>query len=143
MDQLIAGKVELGNALISTQRWLNEASRDILDESDEVLSVKFELIYTMGIQKDLEFSPKRWEIVQQVLGLANRFAREISEKSPRGIEILPVCPGAELNRIRLLQDETGQGLLRLIAGNIYEKGISGLCLDLVKLDAVITIPIPH
>ena len=33
---------ELGDVLIETQRWLNDNSRDILDESDEIPSVRFE-----------------------------------------------------------------------------------------------------
>jgi hypothetical protein len=34
-------------------------TRDILDESDEFLDVKFELIYTIGLQNVVDFSPRR------------------------------------------------------------------------------------
>jgi hypothetical protein len=42
--------------MIQTQDWLRAHSRDILDESDEILSVRFELVYTMGVQRPIEFS---------------------------------------------------------------------------------------
>ena len=48
LERLLSGELELGNVLIDTQRWLENECRDILDESDEILSVRFELIYTMG-----------------------------------------------------------------------------------------------
>jgi hypothetical protein len=58
-ERLLSGNAELGNILIRTQEWLREHSRDILDESDEILSMRFELIYTMGMQRAIEFSPDR------------------------------------------------------------------------------------
>jgi len=39
---------EVAQWLLDKQRWLEEYSRDILDESDEILNVKHELIYTIG-----------------------------------------------------------------------------------------------
>lgn len=126
LDQLLAGRTELGNALIGTQQWLNQTSRDILDESDEILSVKFELIYTMGGQNNLEFSPQRWKIVQQVLGLANKSAEDVARNLPRGIEVRPVCSGFKLNKIRLLHDGAGQKLLESVAHSICDSGIPGL-----------------
>ena len=50
-ERLLSGDTKLGNILIRTQDWLRVHSRDILDESDEILSVRFELIYTMGMQR--------------------------------------------------------------------------------------------
>ena len=126
LDQLLSGKIELGNSLINTQRWLDTVTRDILDESDEILSVKFELIYTMGTQKDLEFGSQRWLIIQQILDFANKFARNIADIHPHGLEVLRVSPGETLNRIRILQDDADQELLRLIAKHICEVGIPGL-----------------
>ena len=51
---------KVGSQMIETQRWLLKTSRDILDESDEILGVRFELTYTMGSQRATEFSPDRW-----------------------------------------------------------------------------------
>jgi hypothetical protein len=127
IDQLLLGNTDVGNDLIKTQRWLNSFSRDILDESDEILSVRFELIYTMGTQTDLEFSPERWQIIQHMLEIFNKFAKELVDKFPDGLEVIPVCPDAVgLYRIRVLQEQAGNELLRLISEAICEDGIPGL-----------------
>lgn len=56
----IAGKDHVGKTLMATQDYFDEYSRDIVDESDENFSVRFELIYTMGTQQFIELSPDRW-----------------------------------------------------------------------------------
>jgi len=59
LERLLFGESELGDVLIETQRWLNNNSRDILDKSDEILSVRFELVYAIGTQRAIVFSPDR------------------------------------------------------------------------------------
>ncbi|KAF2194376.1 hypothetical protein K469DRAFT_725755 [Zopfia rhizophila CBS 207.26] len=44
-------------------------------------SMKFELVYTMGIQRPIEFSPERWTLIQTVLDLVARFAIEVKRLS--------------------------------------------------------------
>lgn len=78
---------EIAPKLLDVQAWLDDNSRDIIDESDEIFSVKFELVYTMGQQRPIEHSPARWELLQQVLGLIKELACEIHGESPRSVEI--------------------------------------------------------
>lgn len=89
LEPLLSGESELGNVLIDTQRWLEDKFRDILDESDEVLSVCFELIYTMGTKRAVECSADRWTIIENVSGLVSCFAQP------------SVCPG-NFPRMRIL-----------------------------------------
>ncbi|KAK2813760.1 hypothetical protein FQN50_000158 [Emmonsiellopsis sp. PD_5] len=120
LDKLLSGEIDLGNTLIKTQRWLDAASRDILDESDEILSVSFELIYTMGTQQAIEFSPTRWIIIQAVLELANKFSKDVSKLFPQGLESVPVSKGSTNSRIRVLEREAGQKLIEMIANSICQ-----------------------
>src|SRR5258706_13952782 len=46
----VSPALPLSQSLLITQRWLAENARDILDESDEILSPKYQLVYTMGTQ---------------------------------------------------------------------------------------------
>ena len=62
VESMIAGKNDIGPSLLATQDFFNQFSRDIVDESDENFSVKFELIYTIGTQRQTELSPDRWTI---------------------------------------------------------------------------------
>ena len=44
--------------------FLSKSTRDFLDESDEILSPKYQLIYTLGAPCDMEGSTIRWEVHQ-------------------------------------------------------------------------------
>ncbi|CAF4730803.1 unnamed protein product, partial [Rotaria socialis] len=46
--------------MLSTQRWIKTYVRDILDESDEILHVKYQLIYSIGGQKQVDGGLERW-----------------------------------------------------------------------------------
>lgn len=48
IESLLNGQPDLGRSLLRTQDFFDSKSRDIVDESDENFSVKFELVYTMG-----------------------------------------------------------------------------------------------
>lgn len=65
----IAGKnnAPLAKSLIDIQKWLNKNVRDILDESDELLHVKYQLIYAIGNQEHLDGGELRWKICQGIL----------------------------------------------------------------------------
>lgn len=60
---------EVASWLQGTQRWLELNSRDILDESDEILNIKHELIYTIGDSMPVENHPNRWIIIQEIFDL--------------------------------------------------------------------------
>jgi hypothetical protein len=124
-EQVLFGKSELGNIMIRTQDWLRVNSRDILDESDEILSVRFELIYTMGMQRAVEFSPDRWAIIQHVLGLLGRYAHQVHERFEHGLEVVSAQPGG-FPRIRILQTLAGDELLEIVARQLCEAGLPGV-----------------
>jgi len=125
LERLLSGHPELGNALIQTRDWLRMNSRDILDESDEILSVRFELIYSIGVQRAIEFSPDRWTIIQHVLGLLGRCADRILDRFPGGLEVVPTQPGS-VPRIRILQSLAGNELLESVAQQLCEQGLPGI-----------------
>jgi hypothetical protein len=54
-------------------------TRDILDESDEVLHVRHQLVYTIGSQQDIDAGSRRWTVIQGVLAMAYRSASMWSE----------------------------------------------------------------
>jgi hypothetical protein len=124
-EQILSGKPELGNVMIQTQDWLRVNARDILDESDEILSVRFELIYTMGMQRAIEFSPDRWAIIQHVLGLLGHYAHHVHERFAHGLEVVPAPPGG-FPKIRILQTLAGDELLEIVARQLCEAGLPGV-----------------
>ena len=77
----------VANTLLASQSWLFKNSRDILDESDEILSVKYQLVYTSGVQEPLQDHPERWIRVQEILHCARKHAYRIREMYPDGLKI--------------------------------------------------------
>jgi hypothetical protein len=121
-EHLASGNEELGTIMSQTQDWLYKNSRDVLDESDEILSVRFELIYTMGIQRAIDFSPERWQIIQKVLELLPSHATEVQKRFPTGLELMPAPAGA-VARIRILEPRASEELLSSVAQRICDSGL--------------------
>ncbi|KAH7388677.1 hypothetical protein BKA66DRAFT_569000 [Pyrenochaeta sp. MPI-SDFR-AT-0127] len=125
IEMLLTGQDNTARSLLSTQQFFDTVSRDIVDESDENYSVKFELIYTMGSQQAIEFAPERWLIIQEILGLVPKFALQVKKDLPHTVDIQNNGNG-RYPRIRLLRNDAAEQLLTLLAKHVVEWGISGL-----------------
>lgn len=111
--------------LLRTSRWLEGRARDILDESDEILHVRYQLIYALGNQKWLEHSPDRWMIIQELLGLVIRRAVELQREYPKGVEVGVGKPGC-FPHTRILEDQAGRRLLDKLMDDISSGKLSHL-----------------
>ncbi|KAL3474851.1 hypothetical protein BJX99DRAFT_271463 [Aspergillus californicus] len=125
LECFIAGKETIGHNLLKTLMFFRASSRDVVDESDENFSVKFELIYTMGSQLPLELSPQRWVLIQQLLDLVRNYALAIKKKFPQSIDVDEQEPGS-FPRIRLHHEDAAQELFKEIAEHICKNGIGSL-----------------
>ncbi|CAF4523736.1 unnamed protein product, partial [Rotaria sp. Silwood2] len=47
--------------MLTVQQWLKQYVRDVLDESDEILHVEYQLIYTVGGQEQGDGDAERWK----------------------------------------------------------------------------------
>jgi hypothetical protein len=124
VEAVLAGQ-GCAQSLLNTQEFFDRVSRDIVDESDENFSVKFELIYTMGSQRSIEFAPERWLMIQAIVGLIPRFAKQVKYELPEAIEIQRDDEG-RFPRVRLLRNDASTRLLCLLAKHVVEFGIIGL-----------------
>ena len=79
---------------VKLQKWIDSHARDILDESDEILHSRFQLIYTIGLQQHIDGYPDRWTITQQVLRLVKDGARVISRNHSSFVEYECGPPGS-------------------------------------------------
>lgn len=75
----------IARSLLESAKWLWSNSRDILDESDEILRVRYQVIYTMGLQAPTYDHPNRWLTTQCVLTRVRRRIPEISRMFPDDI----------------------------------------------------------
>lgn len=117
-------KADVSKSLLSTQHFFNTHSRDIVDESDENFSVKFELVYTMGTQRPIDLSPGRWYMVQTVLRLIRKKIPKIQQELPSSVE-LEHGPTGSFPRTRLLRHDAQECLCRRLAEEICESSLPG------------------
>jgi Protein of unknown function (DUF3638)/Protein of unknown function (DUF3645) len=125
LESLLTGNNAVGESLLNTYRFFEKNARDIVDESDENFSVKFELIYTMGNQRHIELSPERWNLIQSVLDLVPRFAREVKQDMPNSIEMDDYNTD-RFPKTRFLRDTAAEEVLVRIARHICSTGLPGL-----------------
>jgi hypothetical protein len=109
----------LAAPLLSSQRWLEMHTRDLLDESDELLHVRFQLVYTMGDQKHLEGYPDRWTTTQHVMTLVSEHACHLHDEFPLGVEFHPGVVGS-FSRFRILDARAGEKLVQLVSDDILD-----------------------
>lgn len=62
-------KFSMRSAMARLHALLNKTSRVVLDESDEILHVRYQLVYTWGACEPLDGYPHRWTITQELLNL--------------------------------------------------------------------------
>lgn len=124
IECLLSRREEVGRVLLDTQRFLDRNTRDIVDESDENFSVKFELIYTMGTQRPIELSPDRWILIQKVLSLMARIVPQIQKSFPDSIEVNYHAEGC-FPKTRILRQDALDSLLSQLSHEICNVGLPG------------------
>ena len=120
-----AGDDQVAHLLLGLQRWLHSHSRDILDESDEILDVRSQLVFTIGHQQHAEGSPERWTTTEQVLSLVGKHASSLRELFPLGIEYESGPPGS-FPYLRTLQADAGRTLTSWIVEDVIEGLLSNI-----------------
>ncbi|KAK0446444.1 uncharacterized protein EV420DRAFT_1715953 [Desarmillaria tabescens] len=93
-----------------------EYSRDILDESDEILHCRYQLIYTMGQQRSLEGYPDRWTTIQQIFSLVASCVEIIQQIFPLGVEVR--SRSGCFPFFRILRREAGDALIEAVCQKI-------------------------
>ena len=102
------------------QKWIHSNARDILDESDEILHARFQLVYTIGLQQHMDGYPGRWTITQQVLRLVKEHIHILSRNHPNSLEYECGTPGS-FPHIRIVRaSDVGQRIISLIVQDVME-----------------------
>lgn len=97
-----------------TYQWLTQHSRDVLDESDEILQVKYQLVYTLGFQQPVSDHPNRWLTTQQVLSLVRQHTPSVRQRFPNDI-VVDKNDGSHFPRIKSLKGAAEDMLTSLVA----------------------------
>jgi hypothetical protein len=113
-------QLPIAERVMAIQTWVDANCRQLLDESDELLHVQYQLVYTFGDQQPLDDSPDRWVTIMDMLNLVTQ-----SDTLPRLMEDFPGC---------IQYNQRGHGrfpLLRLLRNPEHEDEVwSALTQDL-------------
>lgn len=123
LQRLADSKLTEAVQMVETQKWLDEVSRDVLDECDFTLAVKTQLIYPGGSQHILDGHPDRWEVAMTVLGLVGHHLNDLAREYPKSIDILE-RNSTGFPVTHLLRRDVEEALVRKIAQDICEKRTS-------------------
>ena len=106
------------------QDWVAKVSRDVLDESDEILHVRYQLVYTSGQQMPVDDHPNRWVIIQQVFDWLKANAWRLNGRFPKRFDIDTTSRGFPI--IRILDSAISQEISLLIIDDALEGRLSSL-----------------
>ena len=112
------GALGVAPKLLKLQKWLHSHARDILDESDEILHTRFQIIYAMGLREHIDGYPDRWTITLQVLRLIKRHISSLANNFPDGVEYERGPPGS-FPHVRILRgSDAGRWLISLVLEDV-------------------------
>ncbi|KAH9028426.1 hypothetical protein EDB83DRAFT_2526320 [Lactarius deliciosus] len=133
IDTLIASdreKLTTAGQLKDLQRWLAKVSRDVLDESDEILHVRYQLVYTAGEQMPVEDHPNRWSTTQQVFSRLRAHAAWLHSCFPKMFELDQAQKG--FPTMRILGREVSRWVSLLIVNDALGGALSTLSLAVLS-----------
>lgn len=128
IDRLISGSSQNGLELRALQGWLDRHTRDILDESDEILHVQYQLVYTVGDRQPLEDHPYRWTTTQQLLHILARHISQLERAHPGSFKYESLRCG-QFPTIRIMphcKAESIMKLVHMIASDVLDGQIPNL-----------------
>ncbi|CAF1557595.1 unnamed protein product, partial [Rotaria sp. Silwood1] len=76
IDKCRRNEFDIGRSMLIVQRWLKKYVHDVLDE---ILHVKYQLIYTVGGQQQVDGGAERWKTIQTILEFGKKHAADISK----------------------------------------------------------------
>lgn len=133
LDRLYNGHLPLANQMLDLHSWSGNYCRDLLDESDELLSPNFELVYTIGSQRLVSGQPDRWTLVQRILSLVEKNVQDIYKRHPLGVEVNSNILGA-FPSIRVLDKAADFDLMARICRDVGNGFVPEISLEHCSAD---------
>ncbi|KAG1853154.1 hypothetical protein DFJ58DRAFT_883928 [Suillus subalutaceus] len=132
VDRQLSPKNHAAQNMLQAQLWLDNHTRDILDESDEILHVRYQLVYTVGLQKSLQGHPERWTTTQQVLSLVAKHAARLMNQSHTRSEV-SIREHGGFPFVRVLHPTVGEALVQWIAEDVINGALENISFDQASL----------
>jgi len=131
IDMLLRQPRNSQHELGRLQHWLAEVSRDVLDESDEILHPRYQLVYAAGEQIPVNGHPYRWTTIQHVFTRLQVHAVKLQASFPETLEIDTTSSG--FPTVRILDSATFRKISSLIIDDALGGALPNLTLDVLPL----------
>ncbi|TLD22632.1 hypothetical protein E2P81_ATG07825 [Venturia nashicola] len=109
---------EEASAMIRGQEWLDSHARSVIDESDDVLSIRTALVYPSGSLSLVDGGSQRWQTAEEVLTLVRNWLPYLQERFPHSVEVISRSSGG-FPFIFFLKTEVENELISGITTQIY------------------------
>ncbi|KAF2838260.1 hypothetical protein M501DRAFT_1017279 [Patellaria atrata CBS 101060] len=80
--------LEQGRPMIKVQEWIDHQARDVIDESDFILSPRTALCFPSGNQTIVDGHPHRWKTIESLLSVLESHFWNLQREFPRSMEIV-------------------------------------------------------
>lgn len=117
IQHLLDGRIPEAQFLIKAWRWMRQVCRDVLDESDDLLAVRTQLIYPSGGQIVVDGHPSRWIVAELLLSQVYSHLRGLKKSFPRSLEVI-WRPGA-FPFVFFLRGDVEEELLKRLTADIF------------------------
>ncbi|CAF4230683.1 unnamed protein product, partial [Rotaria sordida] len=117
IDKCRRNEFDIGRKMLLIQNWMKTYVRDVLDESDEILHVKYQLIYSIGRQQQVDGGAERWKTIQYVLNLVKQHAANIAQQYNHDVFYKAAERQSSFPEFRLLNHRPFLELCRRIAND--------------------------
>ncbi|KUJ24466.1 uncharacterized protein LY89DRAFT_663197 [Mollisia scopiformis] len=133
LQRLSDGRTLEASSMIKVQNWLSQRCRDVLDECDNILALRTQLIYPSGSQKTVDGHPHRWEVAEALLSQVNGHLHNLQRAYPRSIEVIPRGQGGFPVLFFLRKDVEDELIYRLV-DDVYHGRTTILPVECTKQD---------
>jgi hypothetical protein len=113
------------------QDWLAKVSRNVLDESDEILHVRYQLVYSSEEPMLVDDHRNRWTTIQQVFSLLQTHTIKLCAKDPKLLVIDTTLGGFSI--IPMLDSSVIRQLSSLIIDDVLKGQLSNLPVGVIPL----------
>ncbi|KAH0034044.1 hypothetical protein KCU78_g2340, partial [Aureobasidium melanogenum] len=122
----------LASSILELQRLFKTYCRDVIDESDEILGTRSQLIYPVGSQHMLDGKSDRWLVAQGVLRQVKQHAMHLTEQIPS--QLNATMGSKSFPDIKFLDPEAFERLLDLLIDDAIEGRIAGISLNYFSVE---------
>jgi hypothetical protein len=118
---------KLASHVLGLERWLLENSRCVIDECDEILGIRSQLIYPVGSQQMLDGGTDRWAIPQGMLRRVKFHAACLAASRSGELEI--EFQGKEFPLMKVFCPDVYDCLVKSLVRDVMDGMVGGISFD--------------